>query len=105
MEKQMFLKRTPPANEELQPKYKYRRMVTMLPARLKMRSGVNRINIRHDKFNIYLFREWAERHGIQSEKPENLISDKAAKLYRVGGAIACTRRYRYTGGRTLFGMF
>ena len=31
----------------------------------------------------FLFREWAERHGIQSEKPENLISDKAAKLYRV----------------------
>jgi hypothetical protein len=28
-------------------------------------------------------REWAERHGIPSEKSENLISDKAAKLYKV----------------------
>jgi hypothetical protein len=52
-----------------------------------MTSGVDKINIRHDKFNICLFREWAERHGIQSEKPENLISDKAAKLYRVGHVV------------------
>jgi hypothetical protein len=32
-----------------------------------------------------LFREWAERHGIPSEKSENLISDKASKLYKVSG--------------------
>ena len=28
-------------------------------------------------------KEWAARHGIQTVKSENLISDKAAKLYKV----------------------
>ena len=28
-------------------------------------------------------RDWAVRHGIQTVSSENLISDKAAKLYKV----------------------
>ena len=42
-------------------------------------------------------KEWAARHGIQTVKSENLISDKAAKLYKVFFLTINATKTRFKG--------